>query len=82
MGNDILDITLIELEEYRKKVTLCEICNNEEVAISSIYRKKVNRLSVDHCHTTNKFRGLLCFKCNIQLGWYEKNSEAIANYLK
>src|SRR5258706_7026302 len=27
---------------------------------------------VDHCHINNKVRGLLCWWCNRNLGWYEK----------
>lgn len=26
----------------------------------------------DHCHKTNQPRGLLCVRCNVQLGFYEK----------
>tara|TARA_R100000742_G_C4271922_1_gene90977 strand:- start:490 stop:756 length:267 start_codon:yes stop_codon:yes gene_type:complete len=36
----------------------CQICNN----------KPVKPLYVDHCHNTNKIRGLLCHKCNVALG--------------
>lgn len=35
----------------------CAICNKP----SSAFKK---RLSVDHNHTTNKIRGLLCYRCN------------------
>lgn len=37
----------------------CAICENESVK---------ERLSVDHCHTTGKVRGLLCRSCNRALG--------------
>jgi hypothetical protein len=27
---------------------------------------------VDHCHLSNKVRGILCRTCNMQIGWFEK----------
>lgn len=35
-------------------------------------------LSVDHCHTSNKIRGLLCRKCNTALGMFNDDSELLA----
>lgn len=32
-----------------------------------------NRAVIDHCHTTGKFRALLCTKCNLDLGMLENN---------
>lgn len=37
----------------------CKICNDTPTT---------RALSVDHCHTTKKVRGLLCHKCNAAIG--------------
>jgi carbamoylphosphate synthase small subunit len=41
--------------------------------------KKV--LVIDHCHKTNKVRGLLCVGCNVAVGHYENHKEQIEKYL-
>ena len=44
---------------FNKQDKVCAICHQSKV-------KKM--LSVDHCHKTNKIRGLLCDKCNYMIG--------------
>ena len=50
----------------------CKICglSSEEV------------LNVDHCHSTNKVRGLLCRKCNTGLGQFNDNIETLKIAIK
>lgn len=67
-----LDVNNFEISEYRMRQLVCEICGKMEN----------KRLSVDHNHNNNKFRGLLCSLCNRQLGWFENNRESILTYLK
>ena len=46
-------------EEYLAAMSTsdsCQICGDKE------------RLCYDHCHTTGKFRGVLCQKCNSAIG--------------
>jgi hypothetical protein len=51
-----------EYEElFKKQKGLCAICGQEE---------KNRRLSVDHCHTTLRVRGLLCRTCNLGISYF------------
>lgn len=51
---------------------LCTICS----------RPPVKTLVVDHCHTTNKVRGILCEKCNQTLGLMDDKIEYLLNAVK
>lgn len=53
---------------------LCLVCGRPESYPG-------RRLAVDHCHTTNKVRGLLCGLCNRTLGVYERHKSAFDAYL-
>jgi hypothetical protein len=64
----------IYAEMLAKQNGVCGICKQPEVVVG-------RRLAVDHSYTTGKNRGLLCFTCNVRLGWYENNREAVAEYL-
>lgn len=55
---------------------VCHCCGKPE---KSNGRK---RLSLDHCHTTGKFRGWLCTQCNIALGMINDKPELLIHYLK
>ena len=51
-------------EMLSKQDYKCYICHKHE--------DKLDRsLAVDHCHKTGKVRGLLCWNCNIRLGYLE-----------
>ena len=59
----------ITQQQYDKLYTdqsgKCLICLNED------------KLVVDHCHVTNKVRGLLCTRCNTGLGKFKDNIDSL-----
>lgn len=63
----------LTIEEYNAILSqqsgVCAICLNECTT--------KRHLSVDHCHETNKNRGLLCKNCNIGLGMFLDNKELL-----
>lgn len=63
---------------------VCLICKNPETAPNSL-SGKVKDLAVDHCHSTNKIRGLLCSNCNRGLGLFCDDPsllQSAINYLR
>lgn len=52
----------------------CAICDEE-----------AKELCIDHCHTTDKIRGLLCHPCNRGIGYLRDNEALLskaANYIR
>lgn len=68
----------ITIEEYDLMFEFqngrCKICGTEE--------NGNKRFSVDHDHETGKVRGLLCYRCNTNLGWFENNKNGVFIYLE
>lgn len=70
-------------ELLKEQNNACAICRKEETAIDG-KSGTIKRLSIDHCHTSNNIRGLLCGRCNTTLGKLEDNVnllQAMINYL-
>jgi len=67
-----IDLSFDEFKTLLKKQKgLCAICTKPETSKHQSGKQRL--LSIDHCHTTNKVRGLLCKKCNSAIGFFEDN---------
>jgi len=70
----------ITQEDYNnlllKQNSVCAICKTKEVGGKAYY------LHVDHCHKTDKIRGLLCYKCNMMLGYAKDNVKTLEEAVK
>jgi len=67
------DVETIEKVLSRR---VCDICGDEPPIDK--------RNPIDHCHTTGKIRGLLCWNCNKGLGAFRDNKQLLQkaiNYL-
>ena len=64
----------IDAEQYNQVFIeqngCCKCCGKHQ---SELNRK----LAIDHCHSTNKFRGLLCGNCNMALGLIKDSVETL-----
>lgn len=69
---------LLEKQNY-----LCDICKKPETLKHQSGKPRL--LCIDHCHKSNKVRGLLCQKCNSGLGFFKDELSTVFsayNYLK
>lgn len=67
-------ITAQESIAGRSRPSVCELCSELNL-----------RIVFDHCHSTNKFRGWLCDRCNKTLGMVKDSPdllEKLAQYLR
>jgi hypothetical protein len=66
-------ITELDYERMvKEQAGVCKLCGDAP----KIHRRGTEpRLWVDHCHKTNRVRGLLCAKCNNGLGQFRDDPE-------
>ncbi len=72
----------ITLNEYNQKLKEqyghCAICGKEETKVDN-RTKLVRNLAVDHNHSTNEVRGLLCMGCNQGIGNFKEDTQRLKN---
>lgn len=59
----------IEADEAEQLLKVCEVCGSSE------------NLCIDHRHSDNQIRGILCRECNLALGLLKDNPERIESLL-
>lgn len=64
-------ITIEQVEQLKdEQGHVCAIC------------KEPRDLVVDHCHTTNKIRAMLCGSCNVGLGMAQESVDILSNMIE
>jgi hypothetical protein len=71
-----LDLLLLN-SDYK-----CNLCGVSREDHYELYKKD---LHIDHCHTTQQVRGILCHSCNLGLGYFKDDKNLLSKaitYLK
>ena len=62
-------------EQFKKQNYSCALCKSTTNKTSG--EREFWNFSVDHCHESNKVRGLLCNNCNRALGLFQDSAELL-----
>ena len=77
-GRIVKQRRFLELSPYNfvleKQNGVCAICHKK--------CSSGRALAIDHDHTTNEFRGLLCTKCNRGLGFFDDGIDLLESAIK
>jgi hypothetical protein len=68
--NKLTSLQKLEIIAGRKRPERCELCN------------ALRKIVFDHNHKTGKFRGWLCYKCNLALGMTNESIEILTLIIK
>ncbi len=62
-------------EMFTSQAGRCKVCNKHQSSLTKA-------LAVDHCHITNRVRGLLCSDCNTGLGLFKDDLNVLEAAIK
>lgn len=72
----------LSYDDYIEMIKLsndkCAICNQEEKRRLG-KQEKLTQLSIDHNHKTGKVRDLICYGCNLIIGYAEDDIQLLKN---
>lgn len=68
-------------EMYKLQKGRCSICNSRG-DVHELGFTKYPTFHIDHCHSTDKVRGLLCSECNMGLGKFRDDVERLKRAIK
>ena len=73
----------IDLAKYQEMLLeqngVCGICKKPE---TSVVNGKIKPLAVDHCHNSEKIRGLLCARCNQAIGLLNEDVNVLTSAIE
>lgn len=73
-------------EAIRRKLNISDTEYNQLISESNnccnICNRVLDKKCIDHCHTTNKVRGVLCNNCNTALGLVGDNIQTLESMIK
>jgi len=73
----------IDLAKYQEMLLaqngVCGICKKPE---TSVVNGKIKPLAVDHCHNSEKIRGLLCARCNQAIGLLNEDVNILSSAIE
>jgi len=83
---DLLSRYNISIKDYdlmrENQKYKCKCCGVSEQELLELYPASHHKiLCVDHCHSTQKVRGLLCNKCNTLIGFLETRNQHLEKAL-
>lgn len=62
---------------FERQNGICAICEDKKVNLHGSVETHL-----DHCHKTNRFRGFLCYRCNMALGKFGDDPERLIRAAK